>query len=1121
MDMKSASISIRMVHMVCVVLLFSIWPCFSQTTPQWRVIESVYDTEDVCVAAFTDADHASIDKTGTNNSQPAIQELLNRLGNIGGGTLYLSTGKYKIDGQLVIPKGVVLRGDWKQPLKNAPVVGTVLMAYSGKGYENEASAFITMEPSTGLYDLSIWYPDQKPDNITTYPPTILYGRNGVWGNDYCNVRNVTLVNSYSGIVLSRTNGGGCPNIFNVYGSPLSRGIEIDNIADVGRFDWIDFSPDYWSASGLPGAPTKDGAHKKFIRDNATAMVMRRNDWSYTCHLSVEGYKIGFYAGASKAGADTSTPNGHNYHFNLKNCTEAIRLDGVASVGIMFTHVRITDCDRGIVAGEGVGSTAQFYDCEISARQDAIKIDEKASLKLMTQQCKIHGGQVNIDGGIYVSVDGDFNNKPPQVSTGISARMILSGNRFAQPVEINDHSLFQSAIDHKPVSIKPLPDFPDVKPRETKPARNALYVVTDTEFGAVANTNFSTSEAGFVGNAVSDCTTAIQKALDKAGNEGGGIVFLPPGKYRVNGNLVVPTGVELKGASDVASVPKGPGSIIEIYAGKNEPNGTPFLKFSERSGIRGITFNYPEQKSSLTTNLATLPKYPYCLQAAGADVYIVNIGVRAIYQGIDLFTYKCDNHYVDYFAGHVFKNAMRIGGGSNNGIISNVQFNSLVMSAGHESKFGSWPNSENNEAAKNAVYDQNWKELEFMILEDCENQILYNNFHYASHQGIIFGKNGTAPSGISMGLGLDASLRSICFEGLDAEKGFDLINSQVVSVARDVYTDTKFIETSPGFTGKAYLFSSDYWGNARYACFFGGGTINLLMPHFEQYGSTRFLQISGDANIYISTCDVNATNFVTNGKAGQVSVESSVVALSSPVGYHSWWNNITTAPVLDSQATLSRTGWIATASNGNNIANNAIDGNPETRWDTSGAQAPGQWFAVDTQQPVTFNTVILDTSMSSNDWPAAYAVYVSNDGVNWGNPVATGTQPSSVVIINLPVTTARHVKIVQTGSGKTFYWSIHEFYLAYLKSNDDQPLSVDEINIDQTLYLYLDHKILYISGYKQTPVNAFIRIYNTAGQNVLTTGFSENGISLERFPTGMYIVSFQNENKIINKKIIIQ
>ena len=45
------------------------------------------------------------------------------------------------------------------------------------------------------------------------------------------------------------------------------------------------------------------------------------------------------------------------------------------------------------------------------------------------------------------------------------------------------------------------------------------------------------------------------------------------------------------------------------------------------------------------------------------MYIVNIAIRAAYRGFDLFTYKCDNHYIDYISGHSFNTGIRVGGGS--------------------------------------------------------------------------------------------------------------------------------------------------------------------------------------------------------------------------------------------------------------------------------------------------------------------------------------------------------------------------------------------------------------------------------------------------------------------------
>jgi len=1078
----------------------------AQTGAEWSVIDAEgYDREDMGIAAYTDASLASIDKSGTNDSRDGIQDLLTKLGNAGGGTLYLSEGKYKISGKLTIPHGVVLRGDWKKPEKGQPASGTILMAYFGRGTESEANSFITMEPSTGIYDMTIWYPEQKPDNITPYPPTILYGRQGYWGNDYCNVRNVTLVNSYSGVILSRINGGGCPNVFNLYGTPLDRGIEIDNIADVGRLDWIYFSPDYWADSGLPDSPSKGHFYSERIRQNATGIVMRRNDWSYTCHADIEGYKIGFHAAPSIA-SEGSNPNGHNYGMTFRNCGVGVLVESVSNAGIMFTRVKTENCETGIEIADGAASTVQLLDCEFAATENAIKTASGASSRLMTQQCRITSGKVSIAGGLYCSIDGDFENSAPQINIGAFARAILTGNRFSSAVDIKNNSLFECKIDHNPITLKKLPDFPEIKHKITKPAKNTLYVVTDAEFGAK-------------NDAVTDNTSAIQNALNKAGSEGGGIVFLPAGKYRVNGNLTVPTGVELKGASDVASVPKGQGSIIEIYAGKNNPDGEPFLKLSGKSGIRGITFNYPETTSSMTVNTATLPKYPYCIQATGEDVYIVNIGVRATYNGIDLFTYPCDNHYVDYFAGHVFKNAIRVGGGSKNGLISNFQFNSLVFANGYENpKFGGWPNSINDAAAREAVYNQNWAELEFLIVENCEDEILYNNFHYASHKGLIFREqNGNAPSGIALGHGIDASMRAVCYEAL-SQKGFDLINSQVVSVARDaVYSDTKFIETASGFTGTANLFASDYWGNAKYGGVYqGNGKVNFMLANYEQYGSTRFLNITGNDEILFAGSVSGASNFVSSGKNGLVAVQSSVLALSLPSGYKLWANNLTTSPVFMGGGTLPRTGWIVSAIGGNPYL--AIDGNASTRWDNGSQVNPGQWFAVDTRSPVKINAIILDASGSPNDFPKEYAVYVSNNGSNWGNPIATGSKPSALLIIEIPETTTQYLKIVQTGSGKTNYWSIHEFYLAYVNNDptaimsatkDADPQIYPNPVIDGTINIRYSGKIL------------SIKVYSADGKLIKDTLTDSNTatLSLAKFDKGIYIFAIETAKGVTKHKII--
>jgi hypothetical protein len=126
--------------------------------------------------------------------------------------------------------------------------------------------------------------------------------------------------------------------------------------------------------------------------------------------------------------------------------------------------------------------------------------------------------------------------------------------------------------------------------------------------------------------------------------------------------------------------------------------------------------------------------------------------------------------------------------------------------------------------------------------------------------------------------------------------------------------------------------------------------------------------------------------------------------------------------------LNRAGWVASASasDGAGPPANAIDGNINTRWATGTPQVNGQWFQVDMGLTNLLYRIVLDAGSSSSDYPRGYQVNLSNDGVNWGSPVATGTGSSAVTTISFPTNTARYIRVTQTGSAGGLWWSIHEF-----------------------------------------------------------------------------------------------
>jgi hypothetical protein len=78
----------------------------------------------------------------------------------------------------------------------------------------------------------------------------------------------------------------------------------------------------------------------------------------------------------------------------------------------------------------------------------------------------------------------------------------------------------------------------------------------------------------------------------------------------------------------------------------------------------------------------------------------------------------------------------------------------------------------------------------------------------------------------------------------------------------------------------------------------------------------------------------------------------------------------------------------------------------------------------TSQP--FTQIVMDSNTSTNDYARGYQVYVSNDGSSWGSPIASGSGSSPVITVSGLSATGRYIRVVQTGSDPTWWWSIHEF-----------------------------------------------------------------------------------------------
>lgn len=1116
---------------------------------KWERITPSYETADAFVAGLNIMDYDGADPTGATDQTALIQRLLDFLGsrtiNKGtkqdgtpnGGTLFLPEGKYLIKGTFFLPKGVTIRGEWEKPVKGQPIKGTILVANNpnarghdctilpngqpGAAYEGQAT--IIMQPSSAVRDVNIWYPEQDPDNIVPYPPAILLGQQGYWGNDYTLVSNVTFVNAYDGVIFSRRAGGGAPNCYGIYGSPLRRGIEIDNIAEVGRVDNVDFSPDYWAGSGLPGSPSFNGAHKQYIADNATAVVMRRNDWSFIGKVKAEGYHTGYRMDLSyntDSNGNHTAPNGHNYGMEFTGCKYGVYAAAVAGAGMMFYDYKFTDCDYGFYLGQAPGGVIQIQGCEFDTKVASVYAPTTNNTKLLLNQNTFNKGPVDVRGGLLSIVNCDFNNDPDQVILGANARAIVTGNRFINEASIKNVSMYECLIDHDPVEMTALPPFPYKNQYDfvQKPTGSAFYVAnTSTGITVTADDN----------------SNALQALLNQAKVDGGGVVFLPPGHYNFRQPLIIPAGVELKGSVDVPSLPTGPGSAMEIYAGKGDENGTPFITMEPGSGLRGLIMNYPEQVVQLLTeperNGGDVYHYPYTIRG-NKDVYIINVALRTCYHGVDLFTNKCDNHFVDYLAGHVFKTGIRVGGGSKGGHIYNSQFNQIAYGSGGETKFGAWPNSpDNNQPDQNKyrlehdlAYAYCWNNLYFLILENCEDQVLYNNFDFGSNRGFTLG---AGANGICLGQGIDQGMNSFYISGV-GERGFDFINTQIVTTApgnpgevKDEYKqNNRYFQTTPDFTGKVTFFGADFWGQPQnISNDIQGGILELQAGNFSNSGQRNFASISSGAAFDIIGTNINNINSLLlnpSSSAPQFFIQSSLVNQGNvnPAICGLWFNNLGFSTSINSEggAFLSRNGWIATASPYNDAAMSTLDGDAMTRWSTlSERQEPGQWFMVDMRENKAFTGIYMDPAITSGYTPVSFTVYVSTDGENW-TAVGSGRNSAQATF---DMQFARYIKVEQTGSGNSA-WRISEFYVMNTYLPPYTP--VTNVYPEDNLQIWFANGQLQATGITGM---ATAKIYTLSGQLAVPNFRFERSASIQ-LPSGIYIVIIENRGIIYRKKVIM-
>ncbi|MCX6359814.1 MAG: glycosyl hydrolase family 28-related protein [Armatimonadetes bacterium] len=771
---------------------------------RWRVVKPRFATADLVVARCTVRDAGAMGD-GVTDDTAAFQAAMGATSRAGGGTVFVPSGRYALRGNLRVPTGVTLRGEWERPRPGAPVRGTVLMAYPGRG-EADGRPFLAMRQCTGLRDLAIWYPEQNPARIVPYPFCIEQ-----MGSASASVEHVTLVNAYQGI---RTNYGSYLHYFHgIYGSPLSIGIEIDFVSDTGRVDEVDFGPELWSASGLPGSPANGGPHAAWMRANGTGMLFRRYEWIYSAFVSLRGYQTGICMVNSDTFGET---NGQMYKVRVERCGIGVDVLNANFAGLSFTRCTLSGDEFGIATRPTFNSRLLLHTCTLTGGRRAALLDGIANQSILMQKCALTGGVERVRGDL-VMLGCTLGSFGEHLRLGREAATVkVAGTTYREPARIvNECASGRVTLSDEAAASLPAPDIAMPEDRRLQPSRPLLFVVKARPRGP---------KQGLPG----DDTAAIQAALDRARAAGGGAVLLPAGIYSLRGGLTVPTGVELRGVYDVQHHTKGWGSLVRVFAGRGDEKARPAVVLQSGAGLRGLTFYYPEQRFEAVT------PYPYLVQGRGAGVYIVNVTGVNPYRFIDLATYRCDRHAVQYAAGAPLRVGIAVGGGSRGGQVRSVQFNS------HYWAWSPLPDCPGVAPGKgNPAWQYQYDHLEAFVLGSCSNEFQYQNTVFGSRIGLrCLSENGAGPGGLILGHGTDGSLISMQFDGA-APGGIDVVNSQLVSMdcaGLPFSLDKAYVRCGAGLRSEVRMINTTLWGSPMHSAAVYGGALTVDLASFCQFGT---------------------------------------------------------------------------------------------------------------------------------------------------------------------------------------------------------------------------------------------------------------------------------------------
>ncbi len=380
---------------------------------------------------------------GRHDDNDAIQKALDNADKQGGGIVFLPRGEYLIGGSLQIASDVVLEGIFRGPASHGklafgnedmPGRGTTLLATGHKGSEH-GPPLITMENSSCLAGVSIYYPDQNRDmRPVPYPWTIrMQGVN-------CTVDNVELLNPWQGI---NATGAKRHLIRNIVGQPLRTGIYVDDCQDIGRIENVQFVP-IWCTSL---------ATQELMFHEGEAFVFGRSDQQYV----LDSFSLCYHAGFRFIKTKSGVCYGSFLGIGADACWHALMIEQTRFPGLLITNGMFASFNVWqfpsphidpiqVVVSPSFHGTVRFVNCSFWQQPKHVA-HVAGSGTVGFSDCRFAAGTdstaapvIDVDSGKVLISGCEFQQTTRQIRLGENVcQAVITGNLFDGPMQIDNLS----------------------------------------------------------------------------------------------------------------------------------------------------------------------------------------------------------------------------------------------------------------------------------------------------------------------------------------------------------------------------------------------------------------------------------------------------------------------------------------------------------------------------------------------------------------------------------------------------------------------------------------------------------------------------------------------------------